>query len=263
MIDIEKAKKAFYEYLSPYKNQKDTIGFELKEAHTYHVMKKSKELAQLLKLSDEDCELAELIGLLHDIGRFEEMKVMNTFDGRAFNHALYGAKILFEDGLIRNFIEDESYDYIIEKAIVNHNRFSIEEGLDKRALLHAKIIRDSDKLDNFRVKIEYKPEHLFKNIVKNKEQFENSKISDAVYSSMINLKCVDITDRKYPLDFYILILGFVFDLYFNESFKMVKKYNYMDQLIDRFDYKLPETRKKMESIRIIVNRFVEDKIMMK
>ena len=101
--------------------------------------------------------MARLIALLHDIGRFEQSKmssdVYDIADATFFDHAQYGVKILFEDNLIRNFIDDNSYDNIIYKAILNHNRLEIEEGLNEKELLHAKIIRDADKIDNFRVKL--------------------------------------------------------------------------------------------------------------
>ena len=46
----------------------------------------------------------------------------------------------------------DQYDNIIKKAIYNHNKYKIEENLNDVELLHRKIIRDADKLDNFRVK---------------------------------------------------------------------------------------------------------------
>jgi len=60
--------------------------------------------------------------------------------------------MLFEDGLIRNFIVDDKYDDIIRVAVFNHNKLEIEAGLNEKSMLFAKIIRDADKLDNFRVK---------------------------------------------------------------------------------------------------------------
>lgn len=71
-----------------------------------------------MKLSQEDIELAELIGLLHDIGRFEQVRLYHTFvDKDSINHGEYGAKILFEDGLIRKFINDDRFDKIINQEI--------------------------------------------------------------------------------------------------------------------------------------------------
>lgn len=259
MIDIIKAKYAFKKFLELYKESQNEDGFELKVIHTYHVAENSKELAKKLKLNDEDIKLAELIGLLHDIGRFEELKVLNKFDGTKFEHAEYGVKMLFEDGIIKDFIEDEEYYTIIRKAIYNHNKLKIEDNLDERTLLHSKIIRDSDKLDNFRIKKEYDPDKLFIKIVNSKEEFENSVISDDVMKSIRNLKCIKLNDRKEPLDYYICILGFILDLYFKESLDIVKEKDYINGLINRFDYKLPETKIKMEEIRQILTNYINSK----
>lgn len=188
------------------------------------------------------------------------MTVMNSFDSGKFDHAAYGVKILFEEGLIKRFTEDERDYPIIEKAILNHSRLSIEEGLNDRALLHAKIIRDSDKLDNFNIKIKRKPNYLFKNIVKSKEEFENSEISDEVYRCIVNCNCVKLKDRKYPLDYFLCVLAFTFDLNFNESYKLVKNEDYINKLIDRFDYSLSETKQKMETVRKVINDYINNKI---
>lgn len=188
------------------------------------------------------------------------MTVMNSFDSGKFDHAVYGVKILFDDELIKRFTKDEKDYPIIKKAILNHSRLFIEDGLDDRELLHSKIIRDSDKLDNFSIKLKRRPDHLFKNIVKSKEEFENSKISDEVYSSIISLNCVKLKDRKYPLDYFLCVLAFVFDLNFNESYKLVKNEDYINKLIDRFDYSLSETKQKIETVRKVINDYINNKI---
>ena len=148
MIDIVRAKKAFKEYVKKY--NPDDSKVKLKIAHIERTAEVAKKLATELMLEKEDIELAELIGLLHDIGRFEQIRIYHTFvDKISVDHGKLGAKILFEDGLIRNFIEDKKYDSIIKKAIINHNKSKIEDGLDEKTNLHCKIIRDSDKLDIF------------------------------------------------------------------------------------------------------------------
>lgn len=40
----------------------------------------------------------------------------------------------------------------------------------------------------------------------------------------------------------------------------VKENNYINVLIDRFDYDDKETRNRMENIRRVINEFVEEKI---
>lgn len=259
MIDIQQARNSFKKFLEKY-NNKNQLGFDLKVAHTYHVVENAKIIATKLSLSEEDINLAELIALLHDIGRFEEITFLKQFDSVKFDHASYGVKILFDDNLIRNFIKDTSYDEIIKTAIENHSRLSIKEGLNEKCLLHSKIIRDADKLDNFRVKKEEKIEAIFPGILKDKSDIENSILSDKVYNTIQSKKCVDILDRVTVLDYWCCVLAFIFDLNFKESYEIVKDKDYVNLLINRFNYNNLETKQKMEVIRKIINNYINDKI---
>ena len=259
MIDIRKARIAFKDFLNRYED-KDTLGFNLKVVHTYYVVDNARTIATKLNLSGDDIYLAELIALLHDIGRFEEITFLKQFDSVKFDHASYGVKMLFEDNLIRNFIKDDSYDEIIKIAIDNHSRLTIQDGLDERALLHSKIIRDADKLDNFRVKKEERIEAIFPGKVRNKGGMEDSKLSYKVYNTVKEKKCVDIHDRGTLLDYWVCVLAFIFDLNFKESYEIVKKHNYINILIDRFNYNDLETKSKMEDIRLIMNGFIDCKV---
>ena len=134
MININKAKLAFKEYVSHY-NENDAK-IQLKIRHTYKVVDVSEYIGKALGLNDEEVELAKLIALLHDIGRFEQIKVTDSFiDFKGFDHADYGVKVLFEDGAIRKFIEEETYDSIIYTAIKNHRK--IREKAIKKSKLDA------------------------------------------------------------------------------------------------------------------------------
>ncbi len=149
MIDIEKAKEEFLKYTANYDHHSEKI--ERKEKHSLRVVERSTMIANYLKLNEEDRLLAELIGLLHDIGRFEQVKRYNTFSDQksGINHGELGAEILFKEGLIRRFIEEDTYDEIIRRAIINHNKTYIDTDLNERELLFTKIIRDADKADIF------------------------------------------------------------------------------------------------------------------
>ena len=175
---IWKAKKAFKNFLERYED-KEHVSFKLKVTHTYHVAEKAKEIAEKLNLSKEDVKLAELIGILHDIGRFEELKITKELNSVKFNHAMHGSKMLFEEGMIKEFIEDRQYDEKIEA--------------------------------------------IFPTKVRKKEDMEESLISDKVYETVLNKKCVDIHDRITPLDFLVCILAFTFDLNFDVSYKIIEE----------------------------------------
>ncbi len=138
--------QAFDEYVKNYDMSNEKIA--LKYRHSYRVMELNEKYARELGFNEEDIELARIIGLLHDLGRFEQLRVYHTFnDSKSVDHADYSVTQLFDKGEIKRFTDkEEDYD-IIRFAIQNHNKFKIAECSDERMLRHAKLIRDSDKVD--------------------------------------------------------------------------------------------------------------------
>ena len=158
-IDFKVAKAAFEKYLDEYDRTDDKI--HLKIVHTYCVVDAAEEIATRMHLREEDVQLAKIIGLLHDIGRFEQIKRFHSFEPGTMDHAMYGADLLFgPEQMIRRFVKDPSFDQLICVAIAKHSDFKLEGIEDERTLLHARLIRDADKLDNCRVKLEESMETL-------------------------------------------------------------------------------------------------------
>lgn len=257
-IDIEYAQRAFQKYLAPYDASDDKI--RLKIVHTFHVKRASGEIAKRLGLSDEDTRLAVLIGLLHDIGRFEQLRIYHSFiDAETIDHAVLGVKILFEDGKIRDFIKDDSYDKIIREAILNHNRYAIEDGLSERSLLHAKLIRDADKLDNYRVKLEDSIETMLGAGI-TEANLGGFKISDAVYEEAKKQISVLSGLRKTPMDIWVSYLAVTFDIYFNDTLKIIDEQDYIRRLAGRVAYTDPETKERVRLLEASVLSYIRERI---
>ena len=97
MIDFIQAQKAFQNYISSYDMTIPSI--RLKVVHTYKVVECCEYLCQHLHLSKEDTDLAMLIALLHDIGRFEQWMQYQSFaDHKTIDHALFSSQLLFGKG---------------------------------------------------------------------------------------------------------------------------------------------------------------------
>lgn len=257
MIDFKHAMTTFKKYIENFDFKYGKI--DLKIIHTYGVVKASEYIANKLDLNNEDVELAKLIALLHDIGRFEQIRQSDSFiDNKDMDHAILGNDILFKNNLIRDFIEDTQYDNIISKAILNHNRLYIEDGLTERELLHAKIIRDADKTDNFRVKAE----EDFKNIIdnSNKDILENDIISENIFNDFMNSKIIVREDRKTHMDFWVSYIAFIFDYNYKFGLEYIKEMNYINIIVDRLDYKDIDTKQKMEKIRKHALEYINKKI---
>ncbi len=251
LIDMIEAKKAFKEYVKKYNPEDEKI--KIKIVHIEKVAENSKRIAQNLGLSQEDVELAELIGLLHDIGRFEQVRLYHTFvDKDSINHGEYGAKILFEDGLIRNFIKDNKFDKIIKLAIVNHNRADIEEDLTERERLHAKIIRDADKTDIFRILISGDKKAIWE-----KADLSDDKISDEIYREFVEDKRINYKERKTSADILVSHFNYVYDLNFPETRKIIRDNKYIDKLYQRFKFNDAEIMKRFNEIYRLSKEYIE------
>lgn len=189
--------------------------------HSYRVMEKSIMLAKNLQLSEENIYLAEIIGLLHDIGRFEQWTNYKTFvDLKSIDHGDYGCKILFEEGLIEDFKINPKYYRIIEKAIYNHNKPKIENGLNEQELLQAKIIRDADKLD-----ILYNS--AFLNLIP--YSFSEEPISKEIEDAFWKHGIVYTKDMQNSNDFVMRTLCFIFDFNYVESLKYLVENRYLEE----------------------------------
>lgn len=245
MIDLVRAKMCFDEYVSNFDMSNKMIND--KYYHTYRVCELSKDIAKSLDLNEEDTSLAYLIALLHDIGRFLQAKEYNTFnDLKSVDHAYLGYKILFEDGLIRNFIDDDFYDDIIRKSILNHNKYEIQKDLNDKELLHSKIIRDIDKLD-----IIYNVVNLNQISFKDDDSFISCDVKEKFKCEKSIIKSPNNTKN----DSLLIMLAFAFDLNFNFGYEYYKKHD----LVNKMYSKIINKDLFKEYINIL-NNYIERKI---
>lgn len=254
MIDYEYALKAFHKYLEDYDCEDEKT--KLKVTHTYGVVHCVEVLGEKIGLSQEDMELARVIALLHDIGRFEQVKVHNQFDDAVMDHADYSIHVLFRQRKINEFVQSRKYDRVIRYAITNHNKYAIDPKIQGKELLHAKLIRDADKLDNFRVRLAEKIENLIYKIPS--EELGSYEITDTIYEDYKAHQCILSAKRKTPMDMWVSYLAQIFDVNFKETYELIREKDYIHKTADRIPYTNPETAKRMEHIIKIADEYVEE-----
>lgn len=243
MIEIKKAKQTLKTYVSQYDPSNDRI--RVKIGHIERVATNAKQIAKGIKLPEEDVNLAELIGLLHDIGRFEQVKRYNTFnDQKSINHGELGVQILFKEGKIREFTEEPQYDKIIKTAILNHNRNKEDmEITNEKELLHSKIIRDADKID-----ILYMLTFENKETAWGSSTIEKEKISNEIYQEFMEKGAIDYQKRKTSPDMVVSHLAYVFDFNYSQSLQIVKEKEYFKKIYQRFQFEDHQTQEKFDQI---------------
>ncbi len=246
-MDFEMCKKAFEEYVKDYDQKEENIA--LKYHHSYAVSELMAELAFRLQLSKEERVVAQIIGLLHDIGRFEQWKKYHSFRDSNVDHADASCIYLFEEGHIRDFVESNQYDSIIEKAIRYHNKLSCPK-MNAKESLFSKMIRDMDKVD------------IYKQTAIHKEQtFDCDKISKEALEEFKKEKPLKkIRDQKYESDKILVQLAFLFDINFDESFDILVETDNFDLYLSTIDVK-ENSEKLWKKIKEIcfdkINRGVE------
>ncbi|MDD2203666.1 MAG: HD domain-containing protein [Bacilli bacterium] len=245
MINIECAKEVFKKYVSNYDINNNRI--LLKYNHSLRVSKLCKDIALSLKLNDEGVLLAELIGLLHDIGRFEQLEKYNSFDDRkTIDHGLLGTILLFNNNMIRDYMGVDTFDEIIKKAIFIHNKASIPQSFNDTEKLYVKIVRDADKIDIL----------YLMSIKEIYYELDNEEISEEVLNCILDEHFINHKIVKTVLDKVLLNLAFIYDLNFNYSYKVINKEKYISMIIDALNLS------DLNSIRIfnIVEEFIYKKL---
>lgn len=231
--------EAFENYISKY--SLDQSYMKLKHDHSIRVMELMNKYAKELNYNEEDIEIAKLIGLLHDIGRFEQYKVFGTDkDHKTVDHADYSVVQLFEKNQIKQFTDKKEWYPIIEFAIKNHNKRQIPDHEDERVLKFAKLIRDIDKLDIIYL-LGYLGQHLYKDI--------DEKITSDVIKYVINHETVDVTKCVNENDWTTAQFAFVFDINNDIILKEYKEnLNYLYDRVnkDRFKEIYEETIKYID-----------------
>lgn len=231
VVNIEEAKKRFIEFADRYDLTNEHMN--RKKYHSLRVTEVSEEIAKRENFTEEEVEIATLIGLLHDIARFKQYTEYQTFkDSESIDHGDVAVELLENNSFLRKFINTDKYDNIIKSAIKNHNKFSIEEGISEEENKFCKLIRDADKID-----IIYESIYIFwKN---EKEIMENSKIDKQLIEEF-NKKKLLITKNYKKIEYadkIIQLFGFMYDLNYTSSHEIIMEQKYIDEMINRFKFK--------------------------
>lgn len=252
MINYMSARKIFESYLNTYDRTDDKV--RLKIVHTYGVVGQAANIARRMRLSNEDTELAKLIALLHDLGRFEQLRRFDSFEPDTMDHAAYGVQVLFEEGMIRKFLPESTWDPIIRTAIAKHSDYSLSGTADARTQLHARLIRDADKLDNCRVKLADATETF---LGASPEEIGAQEISPAIYDTIFRNQCILSADRKTLMDYWVSYIAYFFDINFRESMDIIVENDFISRIVRRIPYSNPKTAEQMNDIENYVKNYAE------
>jgi HAD hydrolase, family IA, variant 3 len=276
VINRKNVINAFAEYVRNYDPSDEKI--KLKIDHTYRVAGLCQRIAESLGLSEPDVDIAWLLGMLHDIGRFEQIRRFGTFnDAQSVDHAEFGADLLFREGLIRKFAEgyyeecelarsgNEEAEQIIknnehhnkdtgllEMAIRQHNKYRVKEDLTERQRMFCDILRDADKVDIFKVNADIPMEIIYDVTT---EELKNGIITKEVLESFYKKETVLKSVRRSAVDHIVGHISLLFELVYKESYRQAKEQGYVYKLLD-FKSDVPEVNAEFGDMRKYVDEFL-------
>lgn len=285
-INREHIKKTFQEYTDRYDSTNPKI--KLKIDHTYRVADLCEQIAQSLELSAAEVDLAWLSGMLHDVGRFEQLRRYNTFsDAQSIDHARFAVELLYDEGLIADYVpkisttelvadartwrsmgganesptaqsEDIPLSDILQTlriAIGEHSAYRIQKGLDERTRMFCQILRDADKVDIFRVICDTPMEEVYgfqtKDILR-------SAITPEVMQAFYEHHAVLRKLKKCPADYIVAHGSLTFELVYPESLRIAKEQGYLKQMMS-FQSENPDTAEIFEDLRKDLNGYLEER----
>lgn len=276
VINRKNVINAFAEYVRNYDPSDEKI--KLKIDHTYRVAGLCQRIAESLGLSEPDVDIAWLLGMLHDIGRFEQIRRFGTFnDAQSVDHAEFGADLLFKEGLIRKFAEgyyeecelarsgNEEAEQIIknnehhnkdtgllEMAIRQHNKYRVKEDLTERQRMFCDILRDADKVDIFKVNADIPMEIIYDVTT---EELKNGVITKEVLESFYKKETVLKSVRRSAVDHIVGHISLLFELVYKESYRQAKEQGYVYKLLD-FKSDVPEVNAEFDDMRKYIDEFL-------
>jgi len=220
---------SIYKEFDDYVNSFDTLGkgINRKIFHSKRVAIINAKLAMDLKWSFDDVKLAKQIGLLHDIGRFDEWKKFKKYGKNKFDHGEHGVNILKHNNYLNKFnvLKEEDKDILYE-AIYYHNKYQLPNNINK----HAKLLRDADKIDILYL-------HTIDDGLYSYNNNYSNTISSKIHKDFMEEKSILVNDVNTYAEFMVLILAFIFDINYEYSLKIIIDNNFIEKIYNKLDNK--------------------------
>ena len=227
----EKIMKTYKDFETLYSQYVDTFRdapgvlppmMELKRVHTAKAVENAIAIAEGESFKEREREAGMIAALLHDTGRYEQLKRFNTFkDSESVDHAVYSHDIVRKLGWLDGHADAEP----ILKAVLYHNRRDLPDDMDRLTALLSHTVRDADKLDIFRV---LEDQVRTTDWRKDSRAFWNLKISGApnplVVAAIRERRPVDYQNIKSLADFVLIQIGWMISgLHFETSRRLTRE----------------------------------------
>jgi hypothetical protein len=223
---------------------------ELKQSHTERVCAELTGIGKAIGMNERELAFAEVIGWLHDIGRFEQFNRFRTFaDDESENHAETALRVIDREGLLEGFIPEMKK--VVLQSILNHNRAKVPENEPCPIDFYSRLLRDADKLDVWQISINMNIFHKIKT-----ETFPEVYDVPAHFIECFEQNQIITLDQVQSFyDSILFRVSWIFDLNFSFSLLTAHQRNIPGNLIKKIPVS-EETRK----IQQLIDQYIRKNI---
>ena len=216
------AEKWLRGYIDSFRDEKGALHplMEVKRTHSLRVRDNASMIASGLGWSGELLECGLTAALLHDTGRFPQFAGWGTYyDGASLDHGDLGEKTLRE--LFPSGEADSAGRWEdILLAVRLHNKKELPKEIPSSALPLVRIVRDSDKLDVFRLVRTHVEENRINELLPRIAPAGG--YSETLVREVASEGRGSYSNVRSLSDFLLVQLSWVFDLNFAPSFRMLR-----------------------------------------
>jgi hypothetical protein len=198
--------------------------FAAKRIHSFRVAGEIAAIGARMQLDPRTLFLSRIIGLLHDTGRFEQYRSYGTFnDFLSLDHGDLGARIIEGNGALKGL--DAAEKKTVVRAIRWHNKISLPGDADDKTLFYARLIRDADKLDIFRVVLEnFQDAGSFASLP------PATDVSDAILEDLMAGRRVSYKDLRNSTEMRLMQLNWITEIEFRPTLELIERRGYVDRM---------------------------------
>ena len=225
-------KDLYDEYVAKYRSGDGRLPemMQLKYTHTMMVTDNARQIAAGENFKRDERFAAVTASLLHDTGRYEQLRRFNTFkDSDSVNHAVFSHDIVKSNGWLDQVLSPPPLGRELIRPILDavlfHNRREVPVDMDPLTAAAAFTVRDADKLDIFRVLEDLVAHTDWRHDAR---PFWNLEVgrppSDDVVAAIRDHRPVDYQQIRSLADFVLIQVGWMIsDLHFAVSRRLCRE----------------------------------------
>lgn len=232
VADLHQLQQWFNRYVATFEDldPEGLRNIRLKQDHTRQVVSCMEALAAGEGLDETDTLLATAVALLHDVGRFPQYRRWRTFrDSESDNHARLSIEVIRSEALLDHLSAEERL--LIEEAVRFHNLLELPDQISSPTDRFIRLIRDADKLDIWRVFLEYYqlPEEERASAV-GLGFPDLPEITQVCLDALASGRIVKLDQARVLNDFKLLQISWVYDLNFATTRRLLLEREYLTKL---------------------------------